>query len=442
VFRILAKERWWSWVVALLLGAAGIFLVLPSTAHLKPFDWMVDGLVRDLGIAALVAGIVGIAVDVIAFGTDRAQREMMLQRQMDALVEWTERRQPLFDQHMDDVSVAVQYVREHEEPLQAISYLLAEAFPDRTYRTFRTSVELLLDKVMQLHDLESTQHDKKDINLRPFVDFLAWTLDRHVVCMASELRNIASVVKFRRSRATCDYDAPGRYELNQQLLSAQMRSLLPGDKYDSLANFRLWTAAGRDDYERATLLALRRDVEIRRIFNIADVPPGKQNDARRAVRRQLDHFKKPGFKFRFRFLTREVLANADEELVRAVREANLSNVHDLDKVFYGLFHHQDQTVLLYRTQLRQSRHLTLSAAYGDESKEVEAKFVDLFEALWQACEGVPNPFEERVSKSAKKGRQDALTKTSVVQGSPDAGHSNGQGSGGPQSPNSDGAVPG
>lgn len=419
VLKILARERWWSWLVALFLCAAGIVLVVPSTAHWKPFDWMVEGLVRDLGIAALVAGILGIAVDVIAFGTDRAQREMMLQRQMDALVEWTERRQPVFDQHMDDVSAAVQYVRQHENPLQAISYLLAEAFPDRGYREFRVTVERLLDKVMQLHDLEQSQHNDREINLRPFVEFLSWTLNRHVLGMTSELEDIAGVVKYQRGRATCEYDAPGRYELNQQLLSAQMRSLLPGDRYDSLANFRLWTVAGRDKYEQATLLALRRGVNIRRIFNVADVSETKRNDARKAVRRQLSIFKKPGFDFSYRFLTRDVLDNADEEVRRAVTQANLSSVQDLDKVFYGLFYHENQTILLYRTQLGQSRHLTLSAAHVEESREVEAKYVDLFEALWHACDGIRDPFVGKAPKT--KPPQDA----SGDRDAPAMDHSNG-----------------
>jgi len=373
VFKVVSREKWWTWLVAIGLGGAGVALISCDRAIHTSITFLPPDVVHEFGVTALVASVLGLAVDTITLGTGKARKQI------------------IFEEQLKKITVAAGAMSDYQNPHAAIKKNLAAILPGTNYAEFRSAISEIVSKVEELAKLDATGA-KTPVDVRYFVEFLAWATRRQIGKLATSMHTLIRAVA-DDGYAAGDYESPTRFELNRRLLAAQMKSLLPTDRYDSIANVRLYFPGKRDEYERATLAALKRGVRIRRLYNLClyeDKNCDSFLDAKKVVDLQLDQFGQAGT-FEARFLTRAILTDARVELQPGVEAISVRNVAELDRLYYGLFFHRDLKVLFYRTYPANLDSLNVTSSDVGDIHTREAAHIELFETLWRLCDGVTNP---------------------------------------------------
>lgn len=382
------KLRVWSWSTCIFFCILG-YWVLTQREH----TWFQPDVARDLAIALLVAGLVGIGLDFIAYGAGRAKSEVTAEARA------------------RDVALVTKYIKSLHNTQDELLHLIDVLYAGNEFRKLRHGLSETVKYVEQVRSMKSDDDETpvtRDID--PFIDFLGWSMERNVSKLVQEKTKCLSVLHRGRGSDTAHYDIPDRFEVNRRLLGAQMSTLNDTDQYDSLANWRLYeqAAEGNDFYEQMTIQALEKGARIRRIFNVCKVQDRHRERVREIVKRQIETFKNTG-DFEIRFLTCEVLANdcAGNSLIeRATKDIYVPSVGNLDSTFFGVFRRRDSDVMLYRTESGQEREIVESVAIWGETSTTQEQYVRLFDLLWDVA-ATKNPFKEaprgRVNMKVREG---------------------------------------
>ncbi|MFM0139203.1 hypothetical protein [Caballeronia grimmiae] len=382
------KMRVMSWSTCIVFCILGYWILTQ-----KEHTWFQPDVARDLAIALLVAGLVGIGLDFIAYGAGRAKAEVIAETRA------------------KQVAQVTKYIKSLHNTQDELLQLVDILYSEKEFKRLRHGLSETIRCVEKIRSMKSDDDETtvaRDID--PFIDFLGWSMERNVSKVVQEKIKCLTVLHRKRSNDTAHYDIPDRFEVNRRLLAAQMSTLDSGDQYDSLANWRLYEHAAEeaDFYEQMTIEALKRGASIRRIFNVCKVQDKHRERVREIVQRQIDTFKNKG-DFQIRFLTCEVLANAcagNALIEKATKEIYVPTVGNLDATFFGVFRRRDLDVMLYRTESGQDREIVESVAIWGETSTTQEPYVRLFDLLWDVA-ATKSPFKDlprgRVNMRVREG---------------------------------------
>jgi hypothetical protein len=335
----------------------------------------------ELGMAIMVAGVVGLGIEVYALSTGRFRKELE------------------YEEHLETLESLARSHIIAKEPLSIIQGALPKLFPGKKYEELVDCLSIAIENIYSIKTLEDRPNKLTEVE--HIMRFLAWATDCFVADVANQMQTLIATLHANRS-CTVTYTPPDRFALNRRLLEAQMRGLKESDRYDSLANVRLYTDDRNDSYLAATREMLKdQQVSIRRIFNVCccenqkDTPRDWRH-AKEVIERQIDEFKdcvgddnEP--RFRVGILTTKVLRDSAAQIAYAIERLGLTEL-GLTRTYFGVFYHGKKQVLLFESDPGNQATLRVTAGGPDHIDIVKKS--RLFEALWGACEGADSPFVE------------------------------------------------
>lgn len=374
VVKEFGRHKWLAGAVALVLIVGGAY-VADLRGDGVPAKWLPRSLYEELGIAMMVAGLVGIGIDFLALATGRFRRELE------------------FEDYLATISAAARGFKTWGDPLAKIDALLYSLMPSEKYLTFRRSTVDTIRKVSGIRTLE--ENPERPTEVKYIVDFLGFATRAFVGDVAEKMRGLIENLH-KGEEITVSYSPPDRFALNRRLLAAQMSSLTAGDRYDSLCNVRLYTGDGKDEFAKATKAALMDPkITIRRIYNVCSVDGLDRalddwTRAKAIIDAHISDFQFAGERFQVRFLTSAVLTTSRDSIRTAAANANIDDVEFLRKTFFGIFYHGKDQMIYYGSVPSNAK--TLNVTVGRKSLGTKKDEVSLFEVLWECSKGVPSPF--------------------------------------------------
>ncbi|MFL9917980.1 hypothetical protein PQR75_21815 [Paraburkholderia fungorum] len=339
---------------------------------------------RDIGIALLVAGFVGIGLDFIALGAGRARTEVIAEERARGLHK------------------ASKFITAQHNPGDYMMGLADVLYAGPDFHRFREAMRetvAQVENIKALRGTESTSREGRD--LAEFMDFLAWSLIQNVSNVAKEKSKSLAVLSKRRGSDDSTYRIPDRFEFNRRLLGSQMRTLGRTHTYDSLANWRLYDEVDtKDFYETTTGEAIIRGAKIRRIFNLCAVADKHLNRVQKVIERQQELVSPE--KFELKFLSCEDLKgiSSTDPVARAARAINAPGAQEtvnLNTTFFGVFKRGDEVVLYYTEQSQERKIVESVGVYEAEGAPPQEDYLVLFDLLWKIA-STQNPLPERIQR--------------------------------------------
>ncbi|MDR3571097.1 MAG: hypothetical protein P4L81_02770 [Candidatus Pacebacteria bacterium] len=380
-----ARERKAAWCWGAVFFVFGL-LVIAGAALVLPWSESAKGIVRDFGIAWMVAGLVGVVTDFIAFGVGLIQT------------------QQYFNEQVSRLEIAADAIRHEHATPEAIERQLTLLFYDKfkKYDAFVKSITKLLVEMAKLK--ASDDAAPAQMRIDEYIPVVGWIIERYAVEMTDGINRLeASIREHSQAPQPAVYQAPTRFALNREVFAAQTRTLEKGDCYYSLANVELYVDFGDDEFAKAIDDALARGITIRRIYNVCD--SADQNNmeeydrAAHIINTQIERFKTRNKKlFQYRFLTAEILKQNENNhvLKRELGAIEVASVGGLSGKFYGLFVHKNAIALVFDTNTVVRTTLQISprtASTTDTSLNLESiGHYRLFDTLWKLCEKAQNPY--------------------------------------------------
>lgn len=357
----------WLALLALFLG----FFLLAISYSLE-HESVLHHLSRDFGISFLVAAIVGVALDQLSKLDSNAVDKFKFEENFNTL----KRAQVGFDELSDAL-------RESVDPELAIKKNLNQLFSDKKYKPFAESVMNLIHETKEIRNLEENTGTKE---IKDYVDMLNWLIKKYAVNNASQFRRLLQALK-ENERDSVEFTPPDRRDAMLQLLSAQMKSMKKGDRYDSVTNVWLYNNMS-DEYISCTENALKSGVTIRRIFNICDAEAperdrGNIESEKKSIKKQIDRFGHiPGF--HYKYLTLEMLNKLDEQIIK---HCGISDPKDVKKLFFGHFYHQKtRKMLRFEPDRMKITKIRINVYPFDAKTQDIISFEKLFEHIWEKGE--------------------------------------------------------
>ncbi|PRX33337.1 hypothetical protein B0G75_103565 [Paraburkholderia sp. BL18I3N2] len=379
--------------VALALILLGLFSTYAETSS---WAWTVpfQHLLHEFGMALMIAGVVGIGVEVYTLSVGKFKKEVE------------------YDEHLKMLEVMAHGQVIRTEPFEVIQGALPLLFSGDKYHYI---VRNLLQAISNMDEIRRLSEAKPTTEVRHIMSFLAWTTDCFVSDVAGQMARLISALHRHGDCLVC-FTPPDRYVQYRHLLKAQIRSLSLGDRYDSLANVRLYNDDPNDEYIQATTFMIaRKGVSVRRIFNLSgyDLAMPRSAECRHAQaviglqRASIcvgntgpfpdEDSDTPGTagSVEFRYLTKEVLEASGENSEKlekfhyALQQSGVS-AENLQRTYFGAFYLGKKKVLLFEGDFNNQGALRVMA--GEVTREDIVNRKRLFEALWEVCSTV-SPFD-------------------------------------------------
>ena len=284
-----------AYLFAALTGIIGFFMLYASHDTRMINDPVLAEVLRDIGIAFLVAALVGIFYDVFNKRVGRARAKIKMEKDTASLIDMGAKIENL-----------IRELAGLDNPVRRIRGVLErELRPGMKYSPVIQGVVKLLDEIFRIHQLCDSKQTKE---VHEYMRLMGWVLEKYVVRLAIQTRTILEGMSAADDTVySCDYFPPERRAMTLEILATQMRAMRSNDSYDSVTNLWLYTNLSRS-YIDATRSALQNGLKIRRIFNICQEQSKGKNSrglhrAFELAKLQIAEF--PEKTFEYKFLTNE-----------------------------------------------------------------------------------------------------------------------------------------
>ncbi len=240
-----------------------------------------------------------------------------------------------------------------------------------------------------------------------YLEFLGWLCNvilRNAQSLAALEEDIAHGSfggEIEAEEAECKYATltiswPSSQEVAARISATKMKGLRAGDSFCAVSNVLFWDKGQMDFFLRETEIACKeRGVNVRRIFNLCNMlyVPGllEQNfDAAKQIVKQHQKLQQESNgKYEVRFY-------GPEQVAKAFKANKTLNPQSLSYTSFAIFKRADNEPDIVRYRIEDESLSRMSLSRADVHK-----YSSRFEAMWQGCEGVPNPFEGDVEEFKK-----------------------------------------
>lgn len=315
-----------AYFFATLTGVIGFFILYASHDTRMVSDPVIAEVLRDIGIAFLVAALVGIFYDVFNKRVGRARAKIKMEKDTGSLIAMGSKIESL-----------VKELAGLDNPVRRIRGVLErELRPGIKYSPVIQSVVRLLDEIFRIRQLCDSKQTKE---VHEYMRLTGWVLEKYAVRLATQTRTILEGMTAADDTVySSDYFPPERRAMTLEILATQMRAMRSNDSYDSVTNLWLYVNLSRS-YIDATRSALQNGLKIRRIFNICHEQSKGRNSrglyrAFELARLQIAEF--PEKTFEYKFLTNESLNRLNPDILNA---AGLYDRAAMKTTYFGHFHH-------------------------------------------------------------------------------------------------------
>jgi hypothetical protein len=379
--RVLASVRRKVWlisfigfglgIICLILYDLGLVWAHSSYAgiHVEDYPFFVHAtldLLHDVAIGFFVASLAGVGFEGLYQSTGDAQKEIETQMQISSLIR------------------AAENMEHHADHAAAIKQHLDNLLPNAKYNDFKLKICQVVKAAAKIKDGDDARHQGREAT--EYVSLLSWMMEHYVLDGATALGQLLKAVSPDEPVFSAKYAPPDRITLAQQILRAQMLSMKPGDRYDSVANPNLYLGGDYQKYLDATEEALTQNkVTVRRVYNVCMFEGDAAKRIAATIKEQRDRFA-PSGKFQARVFQKDHAASVDRFETDALGLPNPESLHNL---YFGIFQHNSGGSLVFSAEPADVSKLTLEAFSVEENVKQRS---DQFELIWSRASSEVDEF--------------------------------------------------